>query len=210
MNIFEDTKAFATPLLIQGFESYGMDIFELDEDVFRDDLKKRFPKTTDTIIDRFFAGIGLYTSNMFFQDPIVFGQTCRVFNRHKYVNANEPSLNDICWGITEATLILSPTTDQNIEPFSEAINKYIQYELQYHGVITEIPSLPMIKPLIDTTDIIDPVMDAGRLENSANIVNGIEQMIQTNMIQCLNQIAGLPVDMAQEAKKQLSVILKGE
>jgi hypothetical protein len=210
MNIFEDKKAFSTPLLIQAFDIYGMDLFDMDVDVLTDDLKERFKDTDNTIIDRMLAGIGLYTSNLFFQDPIVFGQTCRVFNRHKYPNASEPTLQDICWGIVEASLIIAPEDDKAMEPFSEAVKKYIQFELKYNGVITAIPSLPMIKPTTEETDIYDPIINAGELENSVNIVNSLEQNIQTNMIQCLNQIANLPVEMAQEAKAQLSTILRGE
>jgi hypothetical protein len=210
MNIFENKKAFATPLLIQAFNIYGMDLFDMDIDVLTDDLKERFKGIDNTIIDRMLAGVSLYTSNLFFQDPIVFGQTCRVFNRHRYPNANEPTLQDICWGIVEASLILAPEDDSAMEPFSEAVNKYIQFELKYNGVVTSIPSLPMIKPLTETSDIYDPAINAGELENSSNVVNSIEQSIQTNMIQCLQQIAELPVDMAQEAKTQLSTILRGE
>lgn len=208
MKIFEDTKAFATPLLIQAFNIYGMDLFDMDADVLTDDLKDKFKDTNNSIIDRLFAGIGLYTSNLFFQDPIVFGQTCRVFNRHKYPNASEPSIKDICWGVAEASLILSPESD-NLESFSEAIKKYIQFELKYNGIVTSVPTLPFIETPTSSSDIYDPVINAGELENSTNIVNGLEQYVQTNMIQCLNQIASLPIDMAEDAKKQLSMVLRG-
>lgn len=210
MNIFENSKAFATPLLVQAFDIYGMELFDLEENVLTADIKKRFPQTTDTIINRLFAGIGLYTSNLFFQDPIVFGQTCRAFNRHKYLSASEPSLKDICWGVSEAYLITSPENDKDVEPFSEAIIKYVQYELRYNGIITPVPSLPFIKEVTDDSDIYDPVINAGELENSTTMVNSIEQAVQTNMIECLNQISGLSVDMAEEAKQQLSAILRGE
>lgn len=209
MHIFENTKAFATPLLIQAFYLYGMDLFTMDEDVLTDDLKERFPNTNSTIINRLFAGIGLHTSNLFFQDPVVFGQTCRAFNRHKYLNASEPSLKDICWGVSEAHLILAPNNDTEIDEFSEAVKKYIQFELKYNGIVTHVPSLPFIKAPTDTSDIYDPVINAGELENSTNIVNGIEQYVQSNMIQCLKQISELPIDIAQEAKEQLSTILRG-
>ena len=209
MNIFENSKAFATPLLIQAFDIYGMDLFTMDEDVLTDNLQKRFPQTTNTLIDRLFAGIGLYSSNLFFQDPIVFGQTCRVFNRHKYINANEPSLQDICWGISEAQLILSPETEQDFDNFSEAVKKYIQFELKYNGIVTEVPSLSFIELEERSSDIYDPIINAGELENSTNIVNSLEQYIQTNMIQCLQQVSELPIDMADEAKQQLSSILRG-
>lgn len=209
MKIFENPKAFATPLLVQAFDIYGMDLFNFDENVLTDDIKKRFPNTDNSVIDRLFAGIGLYASNLFFQDPIVFGQTCRAFNRHKYLNASEPNLQDICWGVAEASLILSPHDDNNIDTFSEAIKKYISFELKYNGIITDVPSLPFIKMETDDTNIYDPVIDAGRLENSINSVNALEQFVQANMIQCLNQIAELPVTMAEDAKTQLSQILRG-
>lgn len=209
MHIFENNKAFATALLIQGFDIYGMDLFEFDENVLSDDLKKRFPETTNTIINRLFAGIGLYTSNLFFQDPVVFGQTCRAFNRHKYLQASEPSLQDICWGIAEAYLITAPEADKDVDSFSEAIKKYISFELKYNGIITNVPSLPFMKIEESNNGIYDPVIDAAALENSVNTVNSLENYVQTNMIQCLNQIAQLPVEMAQEAKEQLSGILRG-
>jgi hypothetical protein len=211
MNIFENPKAFATPLLLQAFDIYGMDLFTLEENVSVDDLKKRFPQTNDTIINRMMAGAGLYSSNLFFQDPIVFGQTCRSFNRHKYLYVDAPDMKDICWGVSEATLIVSPEDDKNIEPFSEAVIKYIRYMAKYHGIITNIPSLPFIN-LEDTktSDVYDPVIDAGALQTSIDTVSNIEQYVQTNMVQCLNQISGLSIDMAEDAKAQLSSILRGE
>ena len=208
MNIFENTKAFATPLLIQAFDIYGMNLFDMEENVLTDDLQERFKNTNRTIIDRLFAAIGLYTSNLFFQDPIVFGQTCRAFNRHKYLNVDAPSLQDICWGVAEASLITSPEND-SMESFSEATKKYVSYELKYHGVVTPVPSLPFIIAPVDESSIYDPIINAGELENSNNIVNGLEQYVQSNMIQCLNQISQLPIDMAEEAKTQLSTILRG-
>lgn len=210
MNIFENTKAFATPLLIQAFDIYGMGIFELDENVLSTDIKQRFPDTPDNVIERLFAGIGLYTSNLFFQDPIVFGQTCRTFNRHKYINASEPSLQDICWGIAEASLIVSPENDKDIDQFSEAIKKYIAFELKYNGVITEVPTLSFIKLEPEDSSLYDPVINAGELENSVNIVNSLENYVQTNMVQCLNQISQLPITLASEAREQLSSILRGQ
>jgi hypothetical protein len=210
MNIFENPKAFATPLLLQAFDIYGMELFELDDEVLVEDLKKRFPGTNHTIINRMIAAASLYSSNLFFQDPVVFGQTCRAFNRHKYLYADAPDMKDICWGVTEASLIVSPENDKDIEPFSEAITKYIKHMAKYHGIMTNIPSLPFIN-LEDTNSstAYDPVIDAGALQNSIDNVAGLEQYIQTNLIQCLNQIAGLPIEMAKEAKTQLSNILRG-
>ena len=211
MNIFENPKAFATPLLLQAFDIYGMELFTLDENVLVDDLKKRFPGTTDTIINRMMAGVGLYSSNLFFQDPIVFGQTCRAFNRHKYLYADAPDMKDICWGVAEASLIVSPEDDKNVDTFSEAVIKYIKYMAKYQGIITNIPSLPFINlEDTNTSSVYDPVMDAGALQTSVDNVSELEQYVQTNMVQCLNQISGLSIDMAKEAKTQLSSILRGE
>lgn len=210
MNIFEDPKAFATPLLIQAFDIYGIELFDMEENVLVADLYKRYPKTNRTIINRLFAAIGLYTSDLFFQDPITFGQTCRAFNRHKYLYADEPSIKDICWGISEATLITS-TDNESMDKFGEGIVKYIKHMLNYNGIVTNVPSLPFINVEdVNTSDNYDPLMDSGALENSITIVEGLEQYIQTNMIQCLNQIASLKVPLASEAREQLSQILKGE
>ena len=120
MSIFENPKAFATPLLIQAFDIYGVDLFDMEENVLVADLYKRYPKTDRTIINRLFAAIGLYTSDLFFQDPITFGQTCRAFNRHKYLYADEPDIKDICWGVSEATLITS-TDEESKDVFGEGI-----------------------------------------------------------------------------------------
>jgi hypothetical protein len=81
--------------------------------------------------------------------------------------------------------------------------------MKYNGVITPVPSLPFVKAETEETDIYDPVINAGELENSTNMVNSLEQYVQTNMIQCLNQIATLPIEIADEAKQQLSTILRG-
>lgn len=211
MNIFENPKAFATPLLLQAFDIYGMELFDLEENVLTDDLKKRFPATNSTIINRMMAGVGLYSSNLFFQDPIVFGQTCRAFNRHKYLYADAPDMKDICWGIAEASLITSTEDDKGMETFSQAVTDYISYLAKYHGIITNIPSIPYINLEKSTSvGVYDTVMDAGALEDSVMKVNELEQYIQTNMIQCLNQISELSIDMAAEAKSQLSSILRGE
>lgn len=209
MSIFENPKAFATPLLIQAFDIYGVELFDMEENVLVADLYKRYPKTDRTIINRLFAAIGLYTSDLFFQDPITFGQTCRAFNRHKYLYADEPDIKDICWGVSEATLITS-TDEESKDVFGEGILKYIKHMLRYNGIVTNMPSLPFINmDDVNTSEAYDPLMDAGALENSANTVESVEQYVQTNMIQCLNQIASLKVDLAEEARTQLSQILKG-
>lgn len=210
MNIFENPKAFATPLVLQAFDIYGMDLFDLEESVLVDDIKKRFPETNHTIINRMMAGTGLYRSNLFFQDPIVFGQTCRAFNRHKYLYADAPDMYDICWGFAEASLIVSPEDDQKISPFSEAIIKYIQYMAKYHGIITNIPSLPFVNlEVTNTSSAYDPLMDAGAIQTSADNVNSLEQHVKTNMIQCLKQISDLSINMAEDARIQLSKLLRG-
>ena len=211
MNIFENTKAFATPLLLQAFDIYGMELFDMDPQVLSVDLVKRFPKTTSTITNRMMAAIGLYNSNIFFQDPIVFGQTCRAFNRHKYLTASEPSMKDICWGVTEATMIVAPDKGDKLDTFSESIVKYIKHYAKYQGIITDIPSLSFINiEETNTSSAYDPVMDAGALENSVNMVTDIENYVQANTLECLTQISNLKIDMASEAKQQLSMILRGE
>lgn len=210
MTIFENPKAFATPLLIQAFSIYGNDLFTLDPIVLTADLQKKYEKVDSVIINRLLAAIGLYTSNLFFQDPIVFGKTCRVLNRHRYENAAEPSMLDICWGITEASLITVTEDVDSLDKVGEGIKKYIKYYANYQGIVTNIPSIPFIDFSNSTASSIhEPLIDAGALENSTQAVQTLEQAVQTNMMECLTQISKLPVALADDAKTQLSQLLRG-
>ena len=204
--ILADKQAFATPLLLLAYQTIDEQIFDLEPETIGQILKEIDPKTLNRNINKVNAALSLLQSNLFWQDPITFGFTCRTLNRCPRISGAEPNLDDIMWGITEARLI----TGDNDEPFSESIKAYVEFLLKKDSIVTEVPTLNFVDvpPMNNVYD--DPEQQLSVLNSSKQRVNEMEQEVGTKMITMLKQIKDLHMDISKEASNDLESLLKGK
>ena len=207
--ILSDKQAFATPLLLLAYQTIEEQIFDLEPETIGQILKEIDPKTLNRNINKVNAALSLIQSNLFWQDPVTFGFTCRVLNRCPRVSGSPPNLDDIMWGVTEARLI---TGDPNAEqaPFSESIKSYVEFLLKKDSIVTEVPTLnfvdaPEFKNVYD-----DPEQQLSVFDSSKERVNEMEQEVGTKMVTMLKQIKDLHLDISKEAAKDLESLLENK
>lgn len=202
--ILSDKQAFATPLLLLAYQTIEEQIFDLEPETIGKILKEIDPKTLNRNINKVNAALSLLQSNLFWQDPVTFGFTCRTLNRCPRISGAPPNLDDIMWGITEARLI----TGDNDEPFSPSITSYVEFLLKKDGVVTEVPTLnfvtvPRLNNVYD-----DPEQQLSVFDSSKQRVENLEQEVGTKMITMLKQIKDLHLDISKEASNDLESLLE--
>lgn len=208
--LLQDKRAFATPLLLLAYKEMGDDLFEFEPETIAQALGDKGGRIPQCNLDKINAAIGLLTTNLFWQDPITFGVTCRTLDRATHVNAAPPNLANVLWAITEARLITG-NPEEAPEEFSDPIIAYIKELLRMDRISTPVPTLDFIKPEDDITGKpVDSDYQVDSYNTSIERVNDLEQETATKMVTMLKQIKDLHIDISKEAAADIESILQGK
>lgn len=208
-SLLTDPNAFATPLLLYGYSIIGSDIFELEPETIRQILEKEAKGIPQCNFNRLNAALGLFSSNLFWVDPITFGLTCRTLNRAGRLDTAAPDIDDIMWGVSESRVIYgNPETRE--EPYSEAVKAYIQELLRLDSIVTEVPTLDFIKPETKPDPYDDSEQRLSIFQTSKDAVNSMEGDVGVKMVTMLKQIKDLRMDISREAAADLEKLLEGK
>ena len=205
--ILSDKQAFATPLLLFAYSQVGDELFDLEPETINRILWLKDSHVPQCNVNKLNAALGLFTSNLFWQDPITFGITCRTLNRANRPETAPPDLEDVVWGVTEARLIVG-NPDEPEEKFSDSVEAYIRQLLKMDSIVTEVPTLKFITPPEVPNTYDDPNQMMDMLNSSKERVSDLEQGASTKMIMLLKQIKDLHLDISKEASQDLENLLK--
>lgn len=209
-NVVFDDNAFGTTLLVWLFDKLGMKVFEYEPETVADYLRRCNKNIKQRVIDRVNAAIGLYTSDLFWQDPVTFGIVCRSLNRRARPLKSEPDLDDIAWGMSEAALLVGD--DDVVEgetppTYSIAIDKYVRYLLQQAGIYDTPTSMtgissPNIHTQFDDSQQLQSIQERSDMDRAV-----IDIQVQDKMTELLRQLSSLDVALAKDARKELQALL---
>lgn len=204
VELFNNRNAFATPLLLAAFDRVGMDLFDYEPETVSLFIKSIAPKAPLCNHYKLNAALGLFTTNLFWQDPVQFGIACRTFNRQARATAGEPTLEDMAWGITEANMLVGETSDT----FSEAIKAYITYMMSQANLLKTPDAFEALNIKTKTiTHFDDSEQQYSIQQRSDSDVAAIDYFVYVQMIEMLNQIRTLKIPFSKEASDQLNKIL---
>ena len=207
-HIFNDSDAFATPLLLTAFNQLGMNIFEYEPESISIYVRSIAPKAPDSTMNKINAALSLFTTDLFWQDPVKFGIACRTFNRAAVPFAAEPTIEDIAWGITEARMLMTTGEDTEPDTFSTAIVKYIKYMLQQDNMLTVPDAFKELNIRIDNVNSFDdPQQNLSIQQRADSDAAAIDYLVFKQTIELLKQVQSLNIPFSDTAKEQLAKIL---
>lgn len=207
--LLSDKQTFATPLLLYAYDQVGDELFDLEPETVGRILWLKDSHVPQCNINKLNAALGLFSTNLFWQDPITFGITCRTFNRAPRVDTAPPDLDDIVWGVTEARLIIGGQGESE-DKFSDEVKAYIQQLLKMDSIVTEVPTLSFVEPPTVPNTYDDSNYMMSMLDSSKERANDLEEGASVKMITMLKQIKDLHIKLSEEASKDLENLLKGE
>lgn len=206
--LLRSDKTFATPIVLFLFQDLGDDALNFEPETIGDRLREIEKETPQPLVDRVNAALGLYTSDLFWNDPIVFGTVCRALDRRKFPMSGEPSVGDICWGVTEATLL---TNDSDVPPdrFNESIIKYVKYTLKLNAIYS------MPKALQDGFGDIpfnfavdDPAIAEARQSEFDKDAEKLDAVVSSKLYELLTQIKMSGVKLTKSAEFDVDKLLE--
>lgn len=209
-NILFNPDAFATPILLYLVDRLGMDVFEYEPETVEEYIRKSNPAVKESVISRVQAAIGLYTSNLFWQDPITFGVICRALNRKNKPEAGVPTINDIAWGMAEVDLLMGSNTDADDIPdfYSVGIDKYVKYLLRESGIYDTPDSMSGISSPDIHTKFDDPEQLRSIQERSDQSKAIVDLKVSEKMSELLKQVAELEIEFSPKAREELTQLLQ--
>lgn len=209
-NILFNHDAFATPILMYLVDKLGMAVFDYEPETIEEYIRKINPKVKESVITRAQAAIGLYTSNLFWQDPITFGVICRALNRKNKPEAGVPTINDIAWGMAEVDLLMGSNTEEGDIPdfFSASIDKYVKYMLREQGIYDTPDSMHGISSPDIHTKFDDPDQLRSIQERSDQDKAVVDLKVSEKMQELLEQVAALDIEFSEKAKEELQQLLR--
>lgn len=208
-NILFNPNAFATPILMYLVDKLGMDVFDYEPETIEEYIRKINPKVKESVITRAQAAIGLYTSNLFWQDPITFGVVCRALNRKNKPEAGVPTINDIAWGMAEVDLLMGSNTEEDDVPdfFSVSIDKYVKYMLREQGIYDTPDSMAGISSPDIHTKFDDPEQLRSIQERSDQGKAVVDLKVSEKMTELLKQVAALDIEFSDKAREELNSLM---
>lgn len=208
-NILFNPNAFATPILMYLVDKLGMAVFDYEPETIEEYIRKINPKVKESVITRAQAAIGLYTSNLFWQDPITFGVICRALNRKNKPEAGVPTINDIAWGMAEVDLLMGNNTEEDDVPdfFSVSIDKYVKYMLREQGIYDTPDSMSGISSPDIHTKFDDPEQLRSIQERSDQAKAVVDLKVSEKMTELLKQVAALDIEFSPKAREELQQLI---
>lgn len=208
-NILFNPNAFATPILMYLVDKLGMAVFDYEPETIEEYIRKINPKVKESVITRAQAAIGLYTSNLFWQDPITFGVICRALNRKNKPEAGVPTINDIAWGMAEVDLLMGNNTEEDDIPdfFSVSIDKYVKYMLREQGIYDTPDSMSGISSPDIHTKFDDPEQLRSIQERSDQAKAVVDLKVSEKMTELLKQVAALDIEFSPKAREELQQLI---
>ena len=208
--LLRSKDTFATPIVLFLISDLGYTALEFEPETIADRLREIEPDVDESLIERVNAALGLYTSNLFWTDPITFGIVCRALNRAKFPAGDEPSVGDIAWGVTEAALLTRDVIDEEPEDrFDESIIKYVKYSLKLIGMYSTPQSLiDYFGEISSVLSVDDPAIAEARQTESDDMAEKVDVVVATKMKNLLLQIKSLGIQLSHIAEHDLEVLLK--
>ena len=207
--LLTDVNTFATPLLIFIVDNLGMDAFDYEPETIGDFLRSHNPNIHRSLIDRANAALGLFASNLFWQDPVTFGIVCRTLNRKPRPEASEPDLEDIAWGMTEASLIMNdPNDEESKERYGSSILMYSQYMLKLNGIYDKTQSMLAVPSPEFNSSIQDSAQLISIQERSDDARAILDYKTFSKMSELLRQIKDNNLTLSAQASKELDALIK--
>lgn len=207
--LLRDRNTFATPIVLFLISDLGSDALTFEPETIAERLRQIEPKTHRYVIDRVNAALGLYTSDLFWNDPVIFGVVCRALNREPFPTADEPSIGDMAWGVTEASLLTRDVVDDDpSDAFSESIIKYVRYTLKLNGLYTTPTALSdAVGDVSSILAIDDAAIAEARQTESDSSAAAIDNAVSSKMRDLLIQIKRAGIQLSESAERELNTLL---
>lgn len=207
--LLKSRETFATPVVLFLFQDLGSDALTLEPETIGDRLRMIEPSVDQSLIDRVNAALGLFNTDLFWNDPVTFGVVCRALNRRKFALASEPTIGDICWGVTEANLLTNDVVDDVAKDvFNESIIKYVKYTLKLNAVYSMPKSLKSDFGELPYTFVIDdPAIAEARQSEFDSDAAKIDAVVSDKMYMLLSQIKRSGVKLTDSASRDVDQLL---
>jgi len=198
--ILTDPDTFATTLLVWAIECFGMECLEWHPGTIKMELEQRFncqiPKVN---LDKLMAAVMILTTDLFFKDEARFIELANILSGDDFQpDEFDPADSVECaWAVTEA-LLLCPPDEDDPEPFSENVRRYIGFVLKEEGYITP-PDILKIAIGGDFSDQVrytfsdDPEMFSAVYQGNADKASEVEAIIRDSLRELVAQLQALPL-----------------
>ena len=204
-NLLQSESTFATPVLLYLVSKLGEDVVYYEPESIAEYLKKIEPTVSRSLIDRVIAATGLFASNAYWYDPATFNIVSRALNRKPFPIAKPADLEDMAWGVAEASLLMSG--EDVTDSFSDAIIKYIRFFLKSNGIYTAPSSLEFVGSIPFTSALDDEDTTMTIQQASDTEAAQIDIQVNTQMLELLNQLKYLQLPIRKEAADELNELI---
>lgn len=205
--LLADNKVFATPVVLYLVSKFGDEALSFEYETIEEYLKSLQPKTPKAVINRVNAALGLFSSDLFWVNPISFSSVCRTLNRHKFPMADEPSPGDLTWGVTEAKLLYEGAGTEGSVRFSDSVQSLVSYLFSINGLFSLPEALSDMGEVSLQLNIADAEMAYARQQESDRAAAKLDIFAAKQTAELFNQIKALKLPLQPSAEKEMDNIL---
>lgn len=207
-SLLESNNTFASTVILYLIDKYGMDALSFEPETVAESLLAVNPNTRRQIIDRTNAGLGLFSSDLFWTDPFVFGTVCRSLSFHKFPTASAPTLLDLAWGVNEAKLLtLDPDTGDKLSEFGDSVGRFVEVTAKAENTTTLPDALSDIVKIESLFNVDDMELISARQAESDAKAAEIDDIVNKRTLELFRQIKSLKLNITSAAAAELDDIL---
>lgn len=155
--VLQNPDSIGSAILIILMDRFGTALFEWEPDTLRMEIQSNFGVTPpQENMDKIWALITALTTNLFYVSMEAFIHICNALGSEgaDFQNYDPATVAEMCWGITEATLVYPPEKE---DTFSQEILTYMRAQLAAEG-FTSVPKL--LKPYVG-----EEILDRSQVED---------------------------------------------
>lgn len=205
--ILMDPDTFATTLLVWAIDCFGMECLEWHPGTIKMELEQRYncqiPKVN---LDKLMAAVMILTTDLFFKDEARFIELANILSGDDFQpDEFDPADSVECaWAVTEA-LLLCPPDDDDPEPFSDNVRRYIGFVLKEEGYITPPDVLKIaiggdFSEQVRYTFSDDPEMFSAVYQGNTDKTAEVEAIIKDSLRELVMQLQALPLTSGNTAE----------
>ena len=211
--VFHNPEAYATELLAIVVSNFSTEAFEWDPQTLSDEVYNQHGMNVPAVnLDKIHGLITALTTDMFYQDPVVFWQSTLAFSNEPadFQTLGEPPTAEQCaWAVAEVGLNDPPEKDQQQPQFSGEVATLVGKVLHLEGFIRGPKPLSFAKIPEPGSDVLSETILQAREQRQSRLEEMLAQTLQSRAAELNKRLRSLPPSVVEASPATASTDASG-
>lgn len=205
--LLQSDDCFATTGLVVLLKDNGFDALKWQPETVTITMERRYGELPSTLFNKINAARSIILGNDYYQDLYTFVAFNNILS-HGYLQDLIAGLYEICWGITEANLLMPQEAEAPLDILSNDVLNYILKVIELEGLLAVPAALNLVgisfdrRPQMEQVFADNPVLFEAVVKIHTLRINAFNNFTSQRLLALNLQLQSLGID-TEEILKQL-------